>query len=130
MIEVLFGESEAASMKMAKGRRTVVGGAGKAENGSGTWIGGHPRQVICLGFMLDIGDIKEPVDGRYRRELIRAMYGQEQWGKQDEGARRPQTHTRRSWSGWLITLGRGSRSESGTATARTPAAGSIFFADG
>ena len=44
MIEVLFGESEAASMKMAKGRRTVVGGAGKAENGSGTWIGGHPRR--------------------------------------------------------------------------------------
>ena len=90
MIEVLFGESEAASMKMAKGRRTVVGGAGKAENGSGTWIGGHPRQVICLGFMLDIGDIKEPVDGRYRRELIRAMYGQEQWGKQGEGAGEPE----------------------------------------
>ena len=95
MIEVLFGESEAASMKMAKGRRTVVGGAGKAENGSGTWIGGHPRQVICLGFMLDIGDIKEPVDGRYRRELIRAMYGQEQWGEagrrsgRARGGRRP-----------------------------------------
>ena len=32
MIEVLFGESEAASMKMAKGRRTVVGGPG---HGSG-----------------------------------------------------------------------------------------------
>lgn len=78
MIEVLFGESEAASMKMAKGRGTVVRSLGKTEEGSGTWIGGHPGQVICLGFMLDIGDIKEPVDGQYRRDLIRAMYGQEQ----------------------------------------------------
>ena len=62
MIEVLFGESEAASMKMAKGRGTVVRSLGKTEEGSGTWIGGYPGQVICLGFMLDIGDIKEPVD--------------------------------------------------------------------
>ena len=79
MIEVLFGESEAASMKMAKGRGTVVRSLGKTEEGSGTWIGGYPGQVICLGFMLDIGDIKEPVDGQYRRDLIRAMYGQEQY---------------------------------------------------
>ena len=86
MIEVLFGESEAASMKMAKGRGTVVRSSEKTEEGSGTWIGGHPGQVSCLGFMLDIGDIKEPVDGRYRRDLIRAMYGQEQWGKQEEDA--------------------------------------------
>ena len=84
MIEVLFGESEAASMKMAKGRGTVVRSLGKTEEGSGTWIGGYPGQVICLGFMLDIGDIKEPVDGQYRRDLIRAMYGQEQWGKQED----------------------------------------------
>ena len=40
MIEVLFGESEAASMKMAKGRGTVVRSLGKTEEGSGTWIGG------------------------------------------------------------------------------------------
>lgn len=86
MIEVLFGESEAASMKMAKGRGTVVRSLGKTGEGSGTWIGGYPGQVICLGFMLDIGDIKEPVDGQYRRDLIRAMYGQEQWGKQEEDA--------------------------------------------
>lgn len=40
MIEVLFGESETASIKAAKS--TV--------------------DVICLGFLLDIGNIKEPVN--------------------------------------------------------------------
>lgn len=56
-------------MKMVRAHRTVVSlELEKAENWVRTWIGGHPRRVICLGFMLDIGDIKEPVDGRYRRE--------------------------------------------------------------
>lgn len=60
MIEILFAESEAASMKEAK--------AGEA---------------ICLGFMLDIGDIRESVDSSYRKELIYSMYTQNQW-EQDE----------------------------------------------
>ena len=42
MVEVLFGESEAASMKIAKGN-----------------ILGDSRKVICLGFMLDMGNIRE-----------------------------------------------------------------------
>ena len=50
MIEVLFGESEAASMKAAKN-----------------------REVICFGFMLDIGSIKESVDSQYRKSLIASM---------------------------------------------------------
>lgn len=58
MIEILFGESEAASMKEAKNTT---------------------EEVICLGFMLDIGDIKEPVDSVYRKELIYSMYAQNQW---------------------------------------------------
>lgn len=61
MIEILFGESEAVSMKAAKNTT---------------------EEVICLGFMLDIGDIKEPVDSVYRKELIYSMYAQNQW-KQD-----------------------------------------------
>lgn len=60
MIEILFAESEAASMKEVK--------AGEA---------------ICLGFMLDIGDIRESIDSSYRKELIYSMYAQNQW-EQDE----------------------------------------------
>lgn len=89
MIEVLFGESAAASMKTAK--NTVVEGktdgptsvwiAGKKkppEREKGEWIEGTSDEVICLGFMLDIGNIKEKVDSRYRKELMYSMYAGEQ----------------------------------------------------
>lgn len=33
---------------------------------SAGWIEGSVQEVVCLGFMLDIGDIKEPVDSLYR----------------------------------------------------------------
>lgn len=95
MIEVLFGESEAASMKAAKS--TVIGGitngptavwiAGKKsppETGFTGWVPGMAEEVICLGFMLDIGDIREPVDSPYRKELIYSMYAQDQWGDGSE----------------------------------------------
>ena len=95
MIEVLFGESEAGSMKAAKS--TVIYGktdgptsvfiAGKKKpferNFSG-WVPGTAEEVICLGFMLDIGDIREAVDSPYRKDLIYSMYAQEQWGKDNE----------------------------------------------
>lgn len=42
MIEVLFGESEAASMKMAKGRGTVVRSLGKRRKSPGHGSGGIP----------------------------------------------------------------------------------------
>lgn len=95
MIEVLFGESEAASMKAAK-NITIIGKtdgptsvfiAGKKkppERESAGWIQGTAEEVICLAFMLDIGDIKEEPDSRYRKELIYTMYSQEQWGKDPE----------------------------------------------
>ena len=67
MIEIMFGESEAGSMKMAKQR--------KDEN---------DEEVICLGFLLDIGDIRESADSIYRKELIYSMYAQEQWGRDEE----------------------------------------------
>lgn len=95
MIEVLFGESEAASMKVAKS--TVVIGktdgptsvwiAGKkkpSERFSAGWVPGAAEEVICLGFMLDIGDIKEEVDSQYRKDLICSLFSQEQWGKDSQ----------------------------------------------
>lgn len=61
MIEVLFGESESEAMKIAK------------EEGI---ISGSKEEVICLAFMLDIGDIAEKVDSQYRQDLIFDMYTQ------------------------------------------------------
>ena len=40
--------------------------------------------MICLGFMLDIGNIKEAVDSQYRKHLIYSMYAQNQYGKNPE----------------------------------------------
>lgn len=95
MIEVLFGESEAGSMRAAKSKVVVgktngptsVWAAGKKrppERGSFCWVEGMSCEVVCLGFMLDIGDIREKVDSDYRRELIYSSYAQEQWGKDEE----------------------------------------------
>lgn len=50
----------------------------------GEWIEGTSEEVICLGFMLDIGDIKEDIDSRYRKKLIYSMYAQEQWGSDED----------------------------------------------
>lgn len=90
MIEILFGESEAASMKVAK-NKIVIGTFNEptsvfmAEKKVSSqkpftgWIEGTVEEVICLGFMLDIGDIKKSVDSGYRKELIDSMYAQNQW---------------------------------------------------
>ena len=95
MIEIMFGESEAASMKAAKS--TIVIGkvngpvsvwmAGKKTPPPKPfvgWIEGTPEEVICLGFMMDIGNIKEPMESPYRRELIYSMYAQNQWEQEVE----------------------------------------------
>lgn len=68
MVEILFGESEAGSMKEAKAE----------------WIQGNSKEVICLAFMLDIGSIAESVDSLYRNELIYTMFNQGQWGNNPE----------------------------------------------
>ena len=68
MVEVLFGESEAGSMKIAKSTQNPE----------------DSDKVICLGFMMDIGDIKESVNSRYRKDLICSMYVQDQWGADKE----------------------------------------------
>lgn len=88
MIEVLFGESEAASMKAAKNKiivgtangPTSVWMAGKKappQKPFSGWIEGTSEEVICLGFMMDIGNIKEPMESPYRKELIYSMYAQD-----------------------------------------------------
>ena len=48
------------------------------------WLEGTAEEVICLGFLLDIGDIREAVDSQYRKDLIYSLYAQEQWGKDPE----------------------------------------------
>lgn len=90
MIEILFGESEAASMKAAKctvlhgkiqGATSVwcVGKKKPAPPPFQGWIEGTSDEVICLGFLLDIGSISKPFDSPYRRNLIYSIYAQNQW---------------------------------------------------
>ena len=92
MIEILFGESEAAAMKAAKskivighrdnGPVSVIGKTGREQDFCGKevrWIPGTSKEVICLGLMLDIGDIKEAADSDYRKRLILSLLSQNQW---------------------------------------------------
>ena len=95
MIEVLFGESEAASMKAAKSMKIVgyvngptsvlvTGKETPPERTFAGWVEGTSEDVVCLGFMLDIGNIKEPIDSPYRKNLIYFMYAQNQYVKNPE----------------------------------------------
>lgn len=95
MIEVLFGESEAAAMRAAKNTiitskvdgPTAVWTVGKKkmlEREHYGWIEGTAEEVICLGFLLDIGDIREDAGSEYRKHLIYSMYAQQQWGRDEE----------------------------------------------
>ena len=95
MIEVLFGESEAASMKAAKSMKIVgyvngptsvlvTGKEAPPERTFAGWVEGTSEDVVCLGFMLDIGNIKEPIDSPYRKNLIYSMYAQNQYVKNPE----------------------------------------------
>lgn len=68
MIEVLFSESAAGSMKLVK-----------QENMFPERI----EDVICLNFMLDIGDIQKDVDSQYRQDLMCSMFFQGQY-EEDE----------------------------------------------
>lgn len=95
MIEILFGDSEAAAMKVAKNKivvgrvngPTAIWAAGKKTPPPKPftgWVEGTAEEVVCLGFMLDVGDIKEPVDSLYRKNLIYSMYVQNQWEQDEE----------------------------------------------
>ncbi|MEY8426403.1 DUF3658 domain-containing protein [Lachnospiraceae bacterium 46-15] len=95
MIEVMFGESEAGAMKCAKSRKAIISGEdgptavfGNADllPSREAWIPipGHAGEVICLAYMLDIGDIRETFDSKYRQELILSMYLQSGWNDSQE----------------------------------------------
>lgn len=94
MIELLFGESEAGAMKAAKSKKVighrndgptaVIGNGFSKGKETVEWIPGTSKEVICLGFMLDIGDIREEADSVYRKKLIFSMLFQEQKGKDVE----------------------------------------------
>ncbi len=95
MIEVVFGESSGGAIKIAKKYKnssqpaaSAIGFIGKqptkeeyeefqldiAEMRKGEPIGGDSSEVVCLPFMFDIGDIKEPVCSDLRKEIICRMY--------------------------------------------------------
>lgn len=61
MVEVLFGESEGGAMKVAKEHIKNEQVLNKSE-------------VVCIPFLLDIGDIKEAVESEYRKNLIMELY--------------------------------------------------------
>ena len=93
MIEVLFAESEAASMKVAKSTviysktdgPTSVFIAGKKkppEKKHSGWIEGTRDGVVCLCYMLDIGDIQKDFESQYRKELIFSLLNQEISGEE------------------------------------------------
>ncbi len=68
MVEVLFGEGDAGAL-LSVGRKNR------------NW---RAKDVICLNFMMDIGDIREDAGSPARREMIGSLYDQEQWGKDPE----------------------------------------------
>lgn len=85
MIEVLFGDSEAGSMKAAKCKiisrvadgPTAILGAGRRKASVGDqWIEGTADEVVCLAFKLDIGDITKDIGSEYRKALIYSMLNQ------------------------------------------------------
>lgn len=87
MIEVMFGESEAGAMKVAKNYKKP-----DFHNGATAWfgkkpskeefdkifdgkaVGGNSSEVVCIPLMLDIGDINHPIESEYRKKLIFNMY--------------------------------------------------------
>lgn len=87
MIEVLFGESEGGAMKVAKNYRKpdfhngATGWIGKKPSKEefekmfdGKAVGGNSSEVICIPFMLDIGDINASIESEYRKKIIFDMY--------------------------------------------------------
>lgn len=92
MIEVVFGESEGGAMKVAKNykkpydKKGPTAWFGKKPSKEeidkmfeGEAVGGDSSEVVCIPFMLDIGDITLPVDSDYRKNLILDMYTINGW---------------------------------------------------
>jgi hypothetical protein len=87
MIEVMFGESEGGTMKVAKNyskpdfNSGAIGWIGrkptKAEFDKmfdGKAVSGNSSEVVCIPFLLDIGDITVPIESEYRKNLMIELY--------------------------------------------------------
>lgn len=87
MIEVMFGESEGGAMKVAKNyqkpdyNRGAFGWIGKKPSKKevdkmfdGKAVGGNSTEVVCIPFLLDIGDITVPIESDYRKNIIIEFY--------------------------------------------------------
>ena len=88
MVEVVFSDSEKATVKIAKYynaealQHGVIGYFGKKPvkadlqtRYAGQPIGGSPQDVVNIGFALDFGDISGPFPGDGRREAVRQLWG-------------------------------------------------------
>jgi hypothetical protein len=87
MLEVVFSDSSKGAMKVAKNynRENMLGGAigyiGKKlskkeleKQFEGEAVGGNSKDVVCIGFQLDIGDIASEIDSEERKnEFIRVF---------------------------------------------------------
>lgn len=86
MLEVVFNDSEKASMVVAKNydersmQQGIIGYIGeepteaeRKEYFQGQAIGGSPEEVVNIGFSLDIGDISGTIDGEERQSVFHAF---------------------------------------------------------
>lgn len=88
MLEVVFSDSEKASMKVAKNynEKNMIGGAvsyiGEKPTKielekyfEGQAVGGDSRDVVNIGFSLDVGDISGSIDGYERQNVFLKLWG-------------------------------------------------------
>lgn len=88
MLEVVFSESTKGSMRIAKNynEKNMLGGAiayiggkpSKAElkkHFEGKAVGGDSKDVVYIGFALDIGDISGNFDGIERHNVFKKLWG-------------------------------------------------------
>lgn len=96
MIEVMFGESEGGAMKVAKNyrkpdfNRGAIAWFGKKPSKEefdkmfdGQAVGGNSTEVVCIPFILDIGDITVPIESEYRKNLILDLYTMNGFGDEN-----------------------------------------------
>ena len=88
MLEVVFSDSEKGSMKVAKNynKKDMLGGAisyigkkptkvGLEKHFEGQAVGGNSRDVVNIGFSLDVGDISGSIDGDERQNVFLKLWG-------------------------------------------------------
>lgn len=88
MIEVVFSDSEKGSMKVAKNynEKNMIRGAvsyiGKKptkteleKHFEGQAVGGSSKDVVYIGFSLDVGDISDSIDGNKRQDVFHKLWG-------------------------------------------------------